>query len=87
MIQKIKEAAKMIAALVGALLTAGSTLIPESWAPWLSLLLAVTTAVATYVIPNATSQAVKDRVLTDHAGLDPDEQTADLQAARARVEG
>ena len=85
MIQKIKEAAKMIAALVGALLTAGSTLIPESWAPWLSLLLAVTTAVATYVIPNAPTQAVKDRVLADHASLDPDEQNADLQAAIARA--
>lgn len=56
MIQKIKEAAKMIAALVGAVLTAGSTLIPEAWSPWLSLLLAVLTAVATYVIPNATAE-------------------------------
>lgn len=53
MIQKVKEAAKMIAALVGALLTAGTTLIPESWSPWLGLLLAVLTAVATYAIPNA----------------------------------
>ncbi|MGN8024684.1 hypothetical protein [Microbacterium sp. 22242] len=53
MIQKIKEAAKMIAALIGALLTAGTTLIPASWSPWLGLLLALLTAVATYAIPNA----------------------------------
>ncbi|HWU47079.1 MAG TPA: hypothetical protein VN133_10020 [Humibacter sp.] len=32
MIQKIQETAKGIAALVGALLTAGSTLIPATWA-------------------------------------------------------
>lgn len=57
MIQKIKEAAKMIAALVGAVLTAGSTLIPETWSPWLSLVLAVLTAVATYAIPNAPAES------------------------------
>lgn len=55
--QKIKEAAKMIAALVGALVTAGSTLIPADWSPWLGLVLAVLTAVATYVIPNAQPAA------------------------------
>lgn len=85
MIQRIKEAAKMLAALVGAILTAGSTLIPESWSPWLSLTLAVATAVATYVIPNAPSQAAKDAVLADLARLDPDEQNADIQAALSRT--
>ena len=53
MIQKIKEVAKMIAALVGAVATAGSTLIPADWSPWLGLILAVATAVAVYGIPNA----------------------------------
>ena len=53
MIQKIKEVAKFIAALVGAIATAGSTLIPAEWSPWLSLILAVATAVAVYQIPNA----------------------------------
>ena len=85
MMQKLKESAKMLAALVGALITAGSTMIPESWGPWLSLLFAVLTAIATYTIPNATSQTVKDRVLADHASLDPDEQNADMQAAIARA--
>lgn len=84
-LQKLKESAKMLAALVGALITAGTTLIPEAWAPWLSLAFAVLTAVATYTIPNAPSQAVKDRVLADHASLDPDEQNADMQAAIARA--
>lgn len=53
MFQKIREAAKMIAALVGSLVTAGTALIPEEWAPWLGLVVAVATAVATYAIPNA----------------------------------
>ena len=53
MIQKIKEAAKMVAALVGAIATAGSTLVPADWSPWLGLILAVATAVAVYRIPNA----------------------------------
>lgn len=56
MIQRLKEAAKMVAALIGALLTAGSTLVPADWAPWLSLVLAVATAVATYAIPNAEAR-------------------------------
>lgn len=56
MIEKIKKAAKMVAALVGALVTAGSTLIPETWSPWLSLALAVLTAIATYAIPNAPEE-------------------------------
>ena len=50
MIQKIKEVAKFVAALVGAIATAGSTLIPADWSPWLSLILAVATAVAVYRI-------------------------------------
>ena len=53
MIQKIKEAAKMVAALVGAIATAGSTLVPADWSPWLGLILAVATAVAVYAVPNA----------------------------------
>lgn len=57
MIQKVKEAAKMVAALVGALVTAGTTLIPVEWNGWLGLIAAVATAIATYAIPNATPQA------------------------------
>ena len=86
MMQKLKESAKMLAALVGALITAGSTMIPESWGPWLSLLFAVLTAIATYTIPNAPTRAQRDTVLAKVAVLDPDEQNTELQAARARVE-
>ena len=53
MIQKIKEVAKFLAALIGALATAGTALIPDAWSPWLGLALAVLTAVAVYQIPNA----------------------------------
>lgn len=56
MIQKTKEVAKLIAALVGGLATAGSTLIPVEWNGWLGLALAVSTAVAVYQIPNAAPE-------------------------------
>lgn len=85
MIEKIKSAAKMLAALIGALLTAGSTLIPAEWSPYLSLGLAVLTAIATFAIPNTVTPAQKDTVLAAHAELEPNEQNADLQAASARV--
>lgn len=57
MIQKIREAAKFVAALVGALATAGTVLIPADWAPWLGLVLAIATAVSVYQIPNAGTDA------------------------------
>ena len=57
MIQKIKKVAKMVAALLGALAVAGTTFIPETWAPILGLALAIATAVATYRIPNAGADA------------------------------
>lgn len=53
MIQKAKEVAKFLVALLGALLVAGTTFIPGDWAGWLGLLLAVLTAAATYTVPNA----------------------------------
>lgn len=58
---KIKEVAKMLAALVGALLTAGTTLIPETWSPWLGLVLALLTAAATYAIPNKPHVVVQEK--------------------------
>lgn len=53
---KIKEAAKAVAAVAGALLSAGLTLIPVEWSPWLGLIGVVATAIATYQIPNAKPQ-------------------------------
>ena len=51
--KKIKEAAKAVAAVVGAVLSAGLTLIPVEWSPWLGLIGVIATAIATYQIPNA----------------------------------
>ncbi|WP_308491008.1 hypothetical protein [Microbacterium terrisoli] len=51
--QRIKEIAKAIAAVVGAVLSAGLTLIPVEWSPWLGLVGVIATAIATYSIPNA----------------------------------
>lgn len=50
---KIKEAAKMLAALIGAVVTSLAALIPADWNVWVGLVLAVLTAIATYSIPNA----------------------------------
>lgn len=51
-INKIKRVAKMIAAFVGALLTAGAVFIPVEWNGWIGLGMAIVTAIATYKIPN-----------------------------------
>lgn len=49
---QIQKYAKAIVAFVGAFLTAGSTFIPAEWAPWVSLVLALLTTVATFQVPN-----------------------------------
>ena len=54
--QKLKEVAKLIAAIIGGLATAGTTLIPADWSPWLGLVLAVATSVAVYAVPNAPQE-------------------------------
>lgn len=53
MIDKIKEYAKFVAALIGAFVTAFSTLIPAEWGPWLTAVAAFLTAVAVLTVPNA----------------------------------
>ncbi|WP_284761603.1 hypothetical protein [Curtobacterium sp. MEB011] len=52
MLATIQKYAKALVALLGALLTAGTTLIPAEWAPYLSLVLAIATAIATMQVPN-----------------------------------
>jgi hypothetical protein len=47
--------AKAYAALVGSVLTALSAttgILPDAWAPWVSVVLALATAFATFQIPN-----------------------------------
>lgn len=53
MIQKISRYAKFVAAIVGAVLTAGAGLVPADWGQWLAFVLAIVTAVAVYKVPNA----------------------------------
>lgn len=43
--------------------------------------------VTVHETPSALAAPSRDQILADFAKLDPDEQNADLQAARARVEG
>lgn len=52
---KFAEYAKAYAALGGSVLTALSAtpgVLPAAWSPWVSLALAVATAVATWTVPN-----------------------------------
>jgi len=54
---KIAQYAKFIAALIGAFITAFSTLIPASWSPWATAAAAFLTAVAVILVPNAITDA------------------------------
>lgn len=65
MLKRIKEVAKLIVALIGSLATAGTTLIPEAWAPWLALALALATAVVTWATPNAPSPELRAQISAD----------------------
>lgn len=52
--------AKAYAALIGSVLTALSAttgILPDSWAPWVSVALALATAFATFQIPNTQPPA------------------------------
>lgn len=60
---KFLEYAKMYAALIGSVLTAlaGTTgVLPADAKPWVSLALAVVTAVATWAVPNKTADVPPD---------------------------
>jgi hypothetical protein len=57
---KVLEYAKMYAALVGSVLTAlaGTTgVLPDAAKPWVSLGLAITTAIVTWAVPNKATPA------------------------------
>jgi len=52
MIQKISRYAKFIAAIVGAIATAGAGFIPADYGQWIQFALAILTAAAVYRVPN-----------------------------------
>jgi len=54
---KIAQYAKFIAALIGAFVTAFSTLIPTSWSPWATAAAAFLTAVAVILVPNSITDS------------------------------
>jgi hypothetical protein len=57
MFAKAQEYAKFLVALVGSFATAGSTFIPAEWSPYVSLVLALLTTIATYAVPNVKPTA------------------------------
>lgn len=52
MFTKLQQYAKAIVTLVGAVLTAGVFVLPDEAQPWVGLVMAVLTAIATYATPN-----------------------------------
>lgn len=61
MVDKIKQYAKFIAALIGAIATAFSTQIPGDWQGWITSIVAALTAISVLTIPNA----ITDRQIND----------------------
>ncbi|MFT4081202.1 MAG: hypothetical protein QM638_01320 [Nocardioides sp.] len=62
-ITQILASLKMVAALVGSVLTAVSaTTLPGSTAVWVSLALAICTGITTYVVPNIASDTSSEPV-------------------------
>lgn len=60
MVDKIKQYAKFIAALIGAIATAFTTQIPGEWQGWITSIVAALTAISVLTIPNAiTNQQIK----------------------------
>lgn len=61
MVDKIKQYAKFIAALIGAIATAFTTQIPSDWQGWITSIVAALTAISVLAIPNAiTNQQIND---------------------------
>lgn len=61
---KIFQYAKTIAALIGAILTSVSAVIPD--APlWLTVALAIATAVSVFVVPNEVTDTQRKEVIDD----------------------
>lgn len=57
MFEKIQHYAKFIVALLGTVITAGATLIPENDLKWIAFVLALVTSFAVYQVPNKQTPA------------------------------
>lgn len=55
MFGKAQAYAKFIVAMIGAVVTTGTTVIPVEWSPYLTALTALLTAFAVYSVPNETA--------------------------------
>jgi hypothetical protein len=61
MVDKIKQYAKFIAALIGAIATAFTAQIPGEWQGWITSIVAALTAISVLAIPNAiTTKQIND---------------------------
>lgn len=82
MLEKIKQYAKFIAAILTVIAASGAGLIPAEWAPWLQLAVAVIGAIAVYGVPNE----VTDEQITRSKGLTLEQYQADEYFAQVRKE-
>jgi len=60
---KAQGYAKFLVAMLGALLGAGSLLIPDDWGKWVTLSIAMLTAFSVYQIPNKTVETAGEAVI------------------------
>jgi len=81
MIDKIKQYAKFVAAIIGAVAVSFAGLLPAEWAPWIQAVIALLTAISVLAVPNALTSS-QDLAL---ALRTPSEVNADAQAALARA--
>lgn len=57
MFEKVQHYAKFVAALLGTVITAGTTLIPDEDLKWVSFAAAILTSIAVYAVPNKQPEA------------------------------
>lgn len=67
MIDKIKQYAKFVAAILGAIAVSFAGLIPDGWAPWIQAVIALATAISVLAIPNALTD---DQVISQARHLE-----------------
>jgi hypothetical protein len=58
MFVKVQNYAKFIVAILGAVASTGSLLLPEEWSKYVTFAIVVATAIAVYKVPNTTTGVI-----------------------------
>jgi hypothetical protein len=62
MFEKVKQYAKFLAAVLGAVVVSFAGLLPAEWAPWIQAAAAFLSAIAVLTIPNAPTELQKEEI-------------------------